>query len=461
MSESLGSLVLSKAQELLFGKLKERIGNTLQNHAETKQLDEYYDSVFGEITASIPDEWEQEQLLDYVVKFSPIQVDQHYSMFSDEMRDAFIAAFYAHSSLHYRSEGIEKSLRKYLDALEKYLSFELKDKLFFEKLEGLSSGQKRIENSMQEVLRRLPDSTSANSNSSKESLPIGEIRNSADIDHSERESHVILQQASNDKNQVYRLVVERDGTRICLDPSSVDSLKRIYRVFQEKKRHPVSVELLIKNYDDLSVLREREDLRKSYGDDFAKSEASQMVQKKYRANKEVFKTAIEYMLQDEMLDSCALSLRQKYIDQYGVGACCYYDEYGIANEYWTVFLWIEIVEEMVKELILDRCSEYADDRGLTEIDCCARTRQGKDLWYFISYVSNENGDEKATDMLRHLRWAGCDYLDIPRSDLVAHLYPDFFFNIGLLKQHNEERYNELTQNHAWVFNLYYYTFGLH
>lgn len=262
-------------------------------------------------------------------------------------------------------------------------------------------------------------------------------------------------------SSICRLVVEQNGTSIRLDYSSVEILKRIHRDFQEKKRYPINVELVVKDYDDLAILREREDLRQGYGDDFAKYEASQMLRKKYRSNKEVFNTAIEYMLQDEMLDSCALLLKQKYIDQHGIEACSYYDEYGIACDYWTVFLWIEIVEEMVKELIIDRYYEYGNDRSLAEIDCCARTRQGRDLWYFVSYVSNKSENAKHSDMLSRLRWAGCDYLDIPRRELVAHVYPDFYYNIGLLKQHDEELFGKLAENSAWVFNLYYYTFGLH
>jgi len=52
-------------------------------------------------------------------------------------------------------------------------------------------------------------------------------------------------------------------------------------------------------------------------------------------------------------------------------------------------------------------------------------------------------------------------MDIPPSDLIAHLYPDFFFNIGLLKQRNRQRFDYLSANYPKVFNLYYYTFGLH
>ena len=259
----------------------------------------------------------------------------------------------------------------------------------------------------------------------------------------------------------YTLVVERNGNSICLDRASVDSLKSIYREFKNRQRYPISVDLRIKDYDDLAVLRERDDLRKNYGDDFAKYEASQTLRKKYRANKDAFNTAIEYMLQDEMLDSCALLERQRYVDEYGLAACSYKDEYGIFCDYWTVFLWIEIVTEMVEELIVDRYYKYGNDRSMTAIDCCARTRQGNDLWYFVSYLSNDQCDKKDPDILRKLRWAGCDYFDIPRSELIAHVYPDFFLNIGLLKSNHTQRFEELVRKNAKVFNLYHYTFGLH
>lgn len=195
MSDSIGSLILDKAQALLLGKLKEQLSNAIKKSKDDENLEEYYSSVFDDITASIPDEWEREQLQNYVTKFAPIQVDKHYSMFSDEMRKAFIDAFYSHSSLHYRSEGIEKCLQNYLDELEKYLSFELKDKLFFDQLTGLSSGQQRIENSVQEVLRRLPDPSSFDSDNSTTSLLESEVRIKPDIDHSDRKSHVILRNA--------------------------------------------------------------------------------------------------------------------------------------------------------------------------------------------------------------------------------------------------------------------------
>ena len=144
--------LFEKAKETFLGKAESKCTEAADEFKKRKELDDYYVSVIDDITDDIVDEWEIENVAEYVGENAPIKVDANYSMFSDEMRQTFIEDFYKKSSLYYKSEKIETHLNRYLDKLEDYLCWDLKDKMFYQNFSNLSFGQKRIEQIVREIL---------------------------------------------------------------------------------------------------------------------------------------------------------------------------------------------------------------------------------------------------------------------------------------------------------------------
>lgn len=137
------------------------------------------------------------------------------------------------------------------------------------------------------------------------------------------------------------------------------------------------IEIYVPNTNELSELIIRQDVAKEHGIDFAEHLAEQSLLKKIKWIKEILEIAIEYLIQDEMIDSCTMKLNELYVKKYGVGNCIFKDEEGIEFFYWTPFLWFDIIEELFKELLLDRYYVYGNSRDFTEIDCLVETRSGK------------------------------------------------------------------------------------
>ena len=54
-----------------------------------------------------------------------------------------------------------------------------------------------------------------------------------------------------------------------------------------------------------------------------------------------------------------------------------------------------------------------------------------------------------------------DYLDIPLLILTNYVYPDFYYNIGLLKTNHKNQSFDSVNKYKGVFNLWYYRFGMH
>jgi hypothetical protein len=54
-----------------------------------------------------------------------------------------------------------------------------------------------------------------------------------------------------------------------------------------------------------------------------------------------------------------------------------------------------------------------------------------------------------------------DYMDIPLHSLAFHVYPDLYYNIGLLKANKTMQSFEKVNQYKDVFNLWHYYIGLH
>ena len=264
-------------------------------------------------------------------------------------------------------------------------------------------------------------------------------------------------------NRRYKLSVVCTGDQIALSPETKEDLKGLYRRFLKNGRNPTDIEIYIPYTNELSKLIIRQDVAKAYGIDFAKHLAEQSFLKKIKWIKEALEIAIEYLIQDEMIDSCAMKLKKLYVKKYGVGNCVFKDEEDIEFFYWTCFLWFDIIEELLKELLLDRYYIYGNSRDFTEIDCFVETRSGKEIWGFSTFVSKLSEDKSYTELMNIINVPGGrgDYMDIPLHSLAFHVYPDLFYNIGLLKANKTMHSFEKVNQYKDVFNLRHYYIGLH
>jgi hypothetical protein len=97
-----------------------------------------------------------------------------------------------------------------------------------------------------------------------------------------------------------------------------------------------------------------------------------------------------------------------------------------------------------------------NNKELKAIDCFVQTKSGREIWRFVSTVPVTN-EETIID----IPGGYGDYFDVSAMDLVMHIYPDLYFNIGLLKIHGGHPSFEEVNKIPGVFNLYYYNFGPH
>ena len=263
-------------------------------------------------------------------------------------------------------------------------------------------------------------------------------------------------------NHLYNLLVVKNDNRIALADQSKKDLKELYQIFMRNGRHSVDIDIELSDPKALSELLIREDIVGGYGVDFAKQIAEQSLLKKTKHVKETLKIAIEYLLQDEMIDTCAMKVNCAYIEKYGITNCSFADSDGIEHPYWTVFAWFDIIEELLKELILDRYYCYGNSKEFTQIDCFAETRSGKEIWSFSSFIRKQ-AEESYTKLMEILRMPGgrADYMDIPLCSLIHHVYPDLYYNIGQLKANQTNQSFEEVNKYNGVFNLWYYYIGLH
>ena len=254
------------------------------------------------------------------------------------------------------------------------------------------------------------------------------------------------------------LSVKRIESHVSLDENSIEKLREICEDFQSHQRYPVQVELEIHDFKDISVLLLRNDIIQDYGAESAYFFADQSLRTNYFEKKRVLEIAIEHMLQDELLIYHSSLLRTRYIKKYGIEGCTYFDKNGIQRWYWTLFLWIDIIEELLKELVCSRYEEYADLNSLIPIDCWVENNCGETIWQFTSNISNNILGKMKPLMTMGGRF---DYYDIKLEDRTKYLCPDLYYNIGKLKNDDRQCFDRITGQHKNVFCLLYYRFGYH
>ena len=150
MSMDLKETLLEKAVDVVGDGFIEKAQRYIDSESEKKKREEFQEEVFNEIVNAIPDDWESSKVEHYLAKCSPIEVDEYSSMFDPEFRRLFVDRFYEKYPNESRSTAIAKSLNLYLDKLEAFLTPNLMQKYFFQKVESL-------EGMLRKVVNNLPD----------------------------------------------------------------------------------------------------------------------------------------------------------------------------------------------------------------------------------------------------------------------------------------------------------------
>ena len=64
--------IYDKAKETFLSKLEDEIKERKEEHIKQEKLEEYYVSIIEDISEIVADEWESENVIDYVTKYAPI-----------------------------------------------------------------------------------------------------------------------------------------------------------------------------------------------------------------------------------------------------------------------------------------------------------------------------------------------------------------------------------------------------
>ncbi|MBR5774006.1 MAG: toll/interleukin-1 receptor domain-containing protein [Clostridia bacterium] len=230
-------------------------------------------------------------------------------------------------------------------------------------------------------------------------------------------------------NRRYILSVVRSEDKIALSEETKSELRDLYLRFCDKGRSYVEVDIQIADVDDFSKLVDVQN-RYIIEDSTTEIEASiarQVVLRRFKQNKGHLALGIEYMLQDEMLEAYANRLGKRYIEKYGLDNCFFTDSDGCSSDCYIPWLWVDMIEEMLKALLHSRFEEYANSDDYIAIDCSI----GYAGYNFKSFIAKQPADPVFEELIeKPIGWNFyCN--EIPFDSLMFIVYPDFYYNIGV------------------------------
>lgn len=265
-------------------------------------------------------------------------------------------------------------------------------------------------------------------------------------------------------NQQYQLFLVAENNRLVLTHETKESLKYLYRKFIENGRHPINIKIRIPDTDELSTLAIDDVTVNKYGVETAEYFAEQKILKRIKRFRIALEFAIEYLLQDEIIDDCADKLSDLYFERYGKDNCFFTSKEKIQYPYWTVFAWFDMIEELLKEIPSSRYHYYANHhKEFTAIDCFINQKNGKTIWHFVSFIRRQANDEDYDRLKEILSMPGgyACLQEVPPRERIFHVFPDFYFNIGMVKANLTNYSFNAFSEHDEMFNILNYSIGLH
>ena len=248
------------------------------------------------------------------------------------------------------------------------------------------------------------------------------------------------------------------GGRIGLSQQSRTDLRALFEKNVNRGTLPVEVDVELSDPDGIALLMVDEELAEKQGFETAFRVARETMMRRYSWNRKPLSFAIERMLTDELLSACALCQMKRYSLAYGIQNCAFTDANGGSSPLWTYFLWVEIIEELFDELRENRNVKCADRKKYKYVDGVI-THKGHQIWDFLTFVERK-GEEEGTTFL-DVPGPCADYYDIPQDDLASRVYPDFYYNLGMLQAGMTAYSYEKISRFPNVFDLTRYRFGPH
>ena len=265
-------------------------------------------------------------------------------------------------------------------------------------------------------------------------------------------------------NKLCALSVIRKDQQVGLSEKSKQELIALYKKFQVDQHQGiidrgVDISLNIANEQDFSALFLSHYTDRNSSDDMAKKLAIQEQKRRYLNEKRLLEIAIKQLLSDRMIDSCARDQREDYVKKHGLDQCyCTYAD-GVEDYCVTPFAWMEIIEELLKQLVFDRALHYANARASSiPVDFVAKNKLGAEIWSFHSFL-DKKALEGADSLEETLQCCRGDFWDIPKNDLFSHVFPDFYYNLALLKEGKSSLRVNMLPNYNSIFEITKYFIG--
>ncbi|MBO5716029.1 MAG: toll/interleukin-1 receptor domain-containing protein [Clostridia bacterium] len=253
------------------------------------------------------------------------------------------------------------------------------------------------------------------------------------------------------------LDIECDDKGYKLGESAIETLKEVYRRTRLTKNYGVHVVL---NLPDLDVAAERlvsAELSGNERDIAIKNKKLKLI-RKHQKNRDKLELAIEFMIGD----TCNVEQAPLYelLKDIPLAKEHYFDENGAIESYYSVCVWVKVIEELLKEITLesqDRYFERANNRRdeYIKIDCI---RWDRPQWSFTTFAKRSECNES----VEYYQINRPSPFTLSAETVLYNILPDFYYKVAhdLLYRESEMLHKDLMNPECTIRILECYWFGL-
>lgn len=253
------------------------------------------------------------------------------------------------------------------------------------------------------------------------------------------------------------LDIECDETGYKLGNSAIEALKEVYRNTRFTKEYGVHIVL---NFPDLNVAGEKlvpSTISGNERDIAVKNKILQLINEQER-RRDRLELAIEFMIGDTCNIEGAPLWELLKIEP--LAQEHYFDKKGAIQSYYSVCVWVHIIEELLKEITLGSSGRYHQYANVqrseyTKIDCI---RRDSPSWSFSSFAENAECSE-SVDYYQTMKIS--PFCLSPKTILTM-ILPDFYYKVShdLLYRDIEKLHKDLMDPECTIRILECYWFGL-
>lgn len=284
--------------------------------------------------------------------------------------------------------------------------------------------------------------------------------NGLHLEHSEAFGEKLRSFLKSNKKCVLPIACEPG--RFVLTEAAVDALKEAYRHMSHSKDTGFHVVLQLPDTNQSAELMKPDDVNDENKQAWLEFYSQHLI-RRYQGRKHSLEVAIEYMMQDPYNLSAAHLL--PYLNNQTLANEVFLDPDGRKHTYYTVAVWVQIIEELLLEITLtsaNRRTYYSNKwNEYTSIECVVdRVAQGvKGQWSFGSHARPEELTLENQSWYPLFR---LEVLTLKPETLLQCILPDFYYRIALELCYCEiQEFKEVLLNpKANVHALANYWYGL-